>query len=76
MASERVNQATRKEWRELGFFYERDDEGKEWRILGARSGIGKFANILREYSQDLVNLKLSEHDHIGPYSAKADKACW
>lgn len=68
MASEKVNQATRKEWRDLGFFYERDDESKEWRILGSRSGIGKFANILREYSQNPVNLKLSEHEHLGPYS--------
>jgi len=32
--SEAVNEATRRQWRDLGFFYDRDDAAKSWRIVG------------------------------------------
>ncbi len=67
MASEAVNAATRREWRELGFFYDRDDKNKEWRIRGSRRGLLKFAQILLEYSENPRREMLSEHDHLGPY---------
>ena len=39
MPSEEVNDATRKEWRDLGFFYDRDDDPRDWRVVGSRSGL-------------------------------------
>jgi hypothetical protein len=65
--TEEVNKVTRQEWRELGFFYERDDETKEWRIRGSRTGLLGFARILLEYSRDPRRQGLSEHAHLGPY---------
>jgi len=29
MPSPKINESTQREWRELGFFYERNDEAKE-----------------------------------------------
>ena len=36
---------TREEWRELGFFYDRDDDAKEWRLRGSRDGLRRFARL-------------------------------
>jgi hypothetical protein len=38
MPSDPVNTATRRKWRELGFFYGRDDERRVWRLRGSRRG--------------------------------------
>lgn len=65
--SEATNQATRDEWRELGFFYDLDNSSKCWRLVGSKSGLGGFASILRAYCDDSRNAELSEHDHYGPY---------
>jgi len=67
MPSEEVNDATRKEWRDLGFFYDRDDVAKEWRIVGSRSGLFKFRDLLVSYVATPRNQVNSEHDHYGPY---------
>ncbi len=67
MPSEAVNEATRKEWRDLGFFYEVDDEQKEWRLVGSRSGLFKFRDLLMRYVTNPRNEAKSEHDHYGPY---------
>jgi hypothetical protein len=67
MPSEEVNEATRREWRELGFFYDRNDETKEWLIRGSRQGLLAFAKILEDYSRNPNRRTLSEHDHLGPY---------
>ena len=67
MPSEAVNDATRKEWRELGFFYDRDDHRREWRLVGSRSGLLKFRDILLRYVATPRNAATSEHDHYGPY---------
>lgn len=67
MPTEKVNEATRREWRELGFFYDRDDETKEWLIRGSRAGLFRFARILLEYSKNPRRQQPSEHDHFGPY---------
>jgi hypothetical protein len=64
---EDVNEVTRREWRALGFFYDRDDETKEWLIRGSRAGLLGFAHTLLEYSTDPLRQQLSEHDHLGPY---------
>lgn len=67
MPSKKTNEATRREWRELGFFYELDDKTKEWRIRGSRAGLLRFVQILRDYSKNPRRRRLSEHDHLGPY---------
>jgi hypothetical protein len=67
MPNDQTDKATRREWRELGFFYDRDDEAKVWRIVGSRSGLLQFRNALLKYVGDPRNAKKSEHEHYGPY---------
>jgi len=66
--SEATRQATRREWRELGFFYERDDEAKEWRLVGSRTGLLEFRDLLLAYVVNPRNEQQSEHEHFGPYA--------
>lgn len=67
MPSPKINVATQREWRELGFFYDRDDGAKEWRIVGTKGSLRHFAEILRNYAADARNNVISEHEHYGPY---------
>ncbi len=67
MPSERLNERTRREWRELGFFYDRDDDVKAWRIVGSSVGLLRFSQALARYAADPKNQALSEHQHFGPY---------
>jgi hypothetical protein len=67
MPSDAANEMTRKEWRELGFFYDRNDQQKEWRLIGSRSGLLRFRDALLEYAEDSSNDYQSEHEHYGPY---------
>ena len=68
MPSEATNNATRREWRELGFFYDRDDDNKVWRLTGSRAGLLRFRDALLSYVTDPRNASDSEHEHYGPYS--------
>ena len=68
MATEEMNQVTREEWRELGFFYDFDGERSRWQFVGSRSGLLKFRDILNDYVDDPRNEGISEHEHYGPYS--------
>lgn len=65
--SKALNASTRKEWRELGFFYDRDDETNTWRLLGSKSGLLKFASSVRAYADRDSSQQISEHEHFGPY---------
>jgi hypothetical protein len=65
--SEKVNDTTIREWRELGFFYDRDDVCHEWKFIGSREGLLQFVNLLQKYAANPRNDKISEHDHYGPY---------
>jgi len=65
--SEATNQATRTEWRELGFFYELKVNPPSWRIVGSMQGLANFLRLLDLYAQDPRNQTLSEHVHYGPY---------
>ena len=67
MPSPEINEATRREWRELGFFYDRIDSAKEWRIAGSKGSLRRFGRILRDYVADTRNDVISEHEHYGPY---------
>jgi len=66
MPSDATNKMTRREWRALGFFYDRNDETKVWRIVGSRSGLLRFRDVLLEYADDPNNDYKSEHEHYGP----------
>jgi hypothetical protein len=65
--SAEINEATRREWRELGFFYDRIDGAKEWRIAGSKEKLRRLGKILRDYVADGRNELISEHEHYGPY---------
>src|SRR5262245_24216448 len=67
MPSEAVNRATRAEWRELGFYYERDDASRVWLLIGSRAGLLRFKDALSRYAADPRNAGISEHGHFGPY---------
>jgi len=67
MPSDAANQNTRDDWRELGFFYNRDDQDKVWTLTGSRAGLLRFRDALLAYVDDPRNALESEHDHYGPY---------
>jgi hypothetical protein len=68
MPSDAANQWVRREWRDLGFYYDRNDQTREWRLVGSRSGLLRFRDALLEYVDDPGNDYKSEHEHYGPYS--------
>jgi hypothetical protein len=67
MPTERTNETTRDEWRELGFFYDQDETVKVWRFIGSKQGLRQFVKLLRQYVGDPKRASLYEHDHYGPY---------
>jgi hypothetical protein len=67
MTSPITDEHTRREWRELGFFYDLNPETKEWRVVGTRAGIERFGELLVRYASDPRNARPSEHEHYGPY---------
>jgi hypothetical protein len=62
-----TNEATRREWRDLGFFYERDDAAQVWTIRGSIDGLNRFAAEIERYASKPNHTVISEHDHFGPY---------
>lgn len=68
MLSARAKESTRREWRDLGFFYDSDETAKAWLIVGDRTGLLKFSGLIRKYAADDSNASVSEHEHFGPYS--------
>ena len=60
------NEATRRAWRELGFFCGRNAAAKEWRIVGSVKGLRKFAAEIRSYASNPAHDRLSEYTHFGP----------
>ena len=67
MFNKPMNEATIRDWRELGFYYERDDELKAWKLAGSREGLLRFRDALRAYAAQPGNAIISEHEHYGPY---------
>jgi len=66
MPSEAAKEATRRAWRELGFFCGRDVPAKEWRIAGSVKELRKFAGTICSYASNPANDRLSEYTHFGP----------
>jgi hypothetical protein len=67
MPSEVVNSATKREWRDLGFYYDRDDRGREWRLVGSRAGLLVSGRPCCGMLADPRNAGISYHEHFGPY---------
>ncbi|HTJ64346.1 MAG TPA: hypothetical protein VL899_11095 [Alphaproteobacteria bacterium] len=67
MPSNATNEATRAEWRELGFYYDQDAALKAWKLIGSATGLLGFANRLRRYASHPEAQTLGEHIHLGPY---------
>lgn len=67
MGTPELNAQTRREWRDLGFFYEVDHANRCWTLVGSRAGLAQFADLLRRYVADPRRARISEHEHYGPY---------
>lgn len=65
--SEATNQATREEWRELGFFYDQIEHPSAWRLVGSEPGLRQFPHLLAEFASNPANESAGEHQHYGPY---------
>jgi len=63
-----IDEMLRREWRELGVYYETDNETKEWKIFGDRKGIENLGTIIKDYCDKAGSSQISEHVHLGPYS--------
>jgi hypothetical protein len=68
VSSDAAKKATKREWRELGFFYDRDDQTRTWKLTGSLAGLLRFRDALISYVADPRNASKSEHKHYGPYS--------
>ena len=66
MSNEATNEAARRAWRALGFFCDRNDAAKEWRIVGSVKGLRKFASEIRTYASNPAHDRPSEYTHFGP----------
>jgi hypothetical protein len=67
MSINKINEMIINEWRKLGFYYECDDNAKEWQLWGSRTGLLCFRDLLVKYASNQQNDMKSEHDHYGPY---------
>lgn len=67
MTRAEIDEQTREDWRDLGFFYDQDKDARCWRLIGSKSGLLNFCSILNDYVADERNAALSEHEHYGPY---------
>ena len=65
-----IDQMMIDEWRQLGFYYDRDDrlDVNQWRFFGSKKGLQNFVSLLDKYANNPANDTISEHDHYGPYS--------
>ena len=62
-----MSDVTRREWRDLGFYYDYDENASRWRLIGSQTGLANFADLLMSYAKDDRHAPLSEHEHYGPY---------
>jgi len=63
----KVKDITKEEWRQLGFYYDRDDTEKYWTLSGSPTGLKNFTAALRAYTNKPAVANISEHEHFGPY---------
>ncbi len=65
--SEQNKLTTRDQWRKLGFFYQCDRRQRMWRLVGSKSGLMSFKDLLAAYVADPRHEQLAEVEHYGPY---------
>src|SRR4030095_13225994 len=65
--SESVTELMRRQWRELGLYYERDDSARVWKLTGSLAGLHRFREALLAYATDSYRATASDHEHFGPY---------
>ena len=65
-----IDEEIKKEWRDLGFYYELEEynEFKQWKFYGSKKGLFNLIKLLENYTAKKSNDYISEHDHYGPYS--------
>ena len=62
-----LKEITRREWRDLGFYYAHDaDPRPAWRLVGSRAGLAAFQALLNGYAMWPTNAVFGEHEHYGP----------
>lgn len=61
---------TSREWRELGFYYDFDEQVSlnQWRFFGSKQGLTNLAKLLADYAINPSKAPLSADAHYGPYS--------
>lgn len=67
MEQHEFDELDKRAWKELGFYYEYNDEKREWHIYGDRMGLEKFGRAITAYCISPKNVVVSEHIHLGPY---------
>jgi hypothetical protein len=65
--TEMTKKITIEEWRQLGYYYERDDDNKEWIITASPFGVKTFAQSILRYAESTRFSEYGDHEHYGPY---------
>jgi hypothetical protein len=61
-----IDEMLRKEWRELGFYYETNQGKNEWLFVGSKKGLLNFIDCIDEHIE--FQKGISDDSHFGPYS--------
>ena len=56
------------EWKELRYYYEYEEELKQWRLYGNKKGLQSFVDNIEHYINNPTNNSISEHMHLGPHN--------
>jgi hypothetical protein len=58
----------RENWREIGFYYQRDDVSLIWQIIGSRAGLKRLCGTLKTYVRDFdAHVRTGDRGLTGPY---------
>lgn len=63
--SPKLQEMTKEEWRELGFYYISDDDKGRWDLHGSVNGLSNLISLIESFlAQDEV---LGKHEHLLPH---------
>jgi len=58
----------KEDWREIGFYYQRDDVTLVWQIVGSRAGLQRLCEALKAYAREFdSHLRTADRGFAGPY---------
>jgi hypothetical protein len=60
-------EAIKEEWRNLGYYFEKNKSERKWVFTSSKNGIKKLINQIIDFTQKEGNIEIGEHDHWGPY---------